>query len=133
MIFKKVSAKFIKGELPAKDYPNDEIFVATVSKRMGMKCAALDRLTHQFYVVRADKDTVFRLEKIKRRFLTPFDKDIFIKKRLSIFRGVLRQSGELGNWTHQTLSKIEDQDIKKPTGKVLDEFKIFGFEKTRRK
>ena len=71
-IRKKVSAKFIKGELPAKDYPNDEIFVATVSKRMGMKCAALDRLTSfNFMLFRADKDTVFLdsdVEQVKGRF-----------------------------------------------------------------
>tara|TARA_E500000178_G_scaffold351891_1_gene414040 strand:+ start:4989 stop:5996 length:1008 start_codon:yes stop_codon:yes gene_type:complete len=131
-IRKKVSAKFIKGELPAKDYPNDEIFVATVSKRMGMNCAALDRLTtFNFMLFRADKDTVFLdsdVEQVKGRFLLHpvLDKDVFIKKRLSIFRGVLRQSAELGNWTHQTLSKIEDQDLKKTLQeKFLDEFKIF--------
>ena len=129
---KKLTQDFLQKNKPPHDYPNDEIFFATVSRRLGLKCAGLDKLsTFNFMLFRADKDTVFLdsdVEQVKGRFLLHpvLDKDVFMKKRLSIFRGVLRQSAELGNWTHQTLSKIEDQDLKKTLQeKFLDEFKIF--------
>ena len=130
-IRKKVSDRFIKGELPSRDYPNDEIFVATVTRRMGMKCFALDRLTtFNFMLFRADKETVFLdkdVSEIKGRFILHpvLDEEVFVKKRLGIFRGILRDSQELCGWTHGTLSKIEDAKLKQiMQEKFLNEFQI---------
>ena len=131
-IRKKVSAKFIKGGLPPNDYPNDEIFVATVSKRMNMHCAALDKFTpFNFMMFRADKDTVFLdddVKEVKGKFIMHpvLNKEMFIKKRLTIFMNILKNSKDLSNWTHGTLSKIDDKEIKEDLQKkFLSEFKKF--------
>ena len=131
-IRKKISTKFIKNELSARDYPNDEIFISTVSKRMNMQCAALDKFSSfNFMMFRADKDTAFLdkdVENVKGRFIMHpvLDEESFIKKRLSIFMTTLRGSHELSNWTHGTLAKIENEEIKKTLQeKFLNEFRKF--------
>ena len=97
---------------------------------MGMKCFALDRLTtFNFMLFRADKETVFLdkdVSEIKGRFILHpvLDEEVFVKKRLGIFRGILRDSQELCGWTHG-LSKIEDAKLKQiMQGKFLNEFQI---------
>ena len=131
-IRKKISTRFIKNELPASDYPNDEIFVATVSRRMNMQCAALDKFSSfNFMLFRSDKDTVFLdkdVDDVKGRFIMHpvLDEESFIKKRLSIFMSTLRGSHELSNWTHGTLAKIENEKVKKTLQeKFLNEFRKF--------
>ena len=131
-IRQKVSTRFIKRELMPRDYPNDEIFVATVSRRIGLSCAALDKLSSfDFSLFRSDKFSFFLKEDVKDvkgRFLIHpmLDEKEYIRKKVNNFRNVLQESRELQTWTQSQLKKTGDKKIKEQLReKFIGEFKEF--------
>ena len=49
---KNLSEKFYKGSIPASSqYPNDEIFVSTVGRRLGLRCAAIDKISSSNFLL----------------------------------------------------------------------------------
>ena len=131
-IRKKISARFIKQELMPREYPNDEIFLATVSRRIGLSHAALDKhSSFDFSLFRSDKFSFFLKEDVqdvKGRFLIHpmLEEKQYIEKKFFNFRNVLHESRELQNWTQTTLKKTVDKRIKqKLKERFIGEFKEF--------
>ncbi|MDA9719520.1 hypothetical protein N9U60_03940 [Betaproteobacteria bacterium] len=108
---KKLTQDFLQKNRPPHDYPNDEIFFATVSRRLGLKCAGLDKLsTFNFMLFRSDKDTMFLdddVREVKGRFIMHpvLEEEEYVRKKERIFAGVLKGSGELVHWVNDTLQK----------------------------
>ena len=108
-----------------RDYPNDEIFVATVSRRIGLSHAALDKLSSfDFSLFRSDKFSFFLKEDVKDvkgRFLIHpmLDEKEYIRKKVNNFRNVLQESRELQTWTQSQLKKTGDKKLRNNLGKNL--------------
>ena len=131
-IRKKISARFIKRELMPREYPNDEIFVATVARRIGLSHAALDKhSSFDFSLFRSDKFSFFLKEDVqdvKGRFLIHpmLEEKEYIKKKSVNFRNVLYDSRELQNWTQTMLKKTSDRKIRaKLKENFIGQFKEF--------
>ena len=129
-IRKKLSTRFIKNELTPREYPNDEIFVSTVARRVGISHGALDKYSSfNFSLFRSDKFSFFLKEEVqdvKGRFLIHpmLDEKEYIQKKFVNFRNVLHESRELQSWTQSMLKKTTDKKIKeKLKEKFVEEFK----------
>ena len=118
-IRKKLTKDFVSNNRPPQEYPNDEIFLATVTRRLGMKCAPLDKLSSaNFMMFRSDKDTMFLdqdVEDVRGRFVMHpvLSEKEYLRKKERIFSSVLRSSKDLMLWVGDTLAKQPDVRIKK--------------------
>ena len=118
-IRKKVSADFIKTKRSPNEYPNDEIFLATVTRRLNFKCAPLDKLSSfNFMMFRSDKDTMFLeddVREVKGKFVMHpvLDEESFLRKKERAFAGLLKSSGELVGWVNDTLTKQPNPRLRK--------------------
>jgi hypothetical protein len=118
-IRKKVTADFIKTKRSPNEYPNDEIFLATVTRRLNFRCAPLDKLSSfNFMMFRADKQTMFLEDDVRgvegRFVMHPvLDEESFVRKKERIFAGLLSSSGELVGWINDTLATQPNPHIRK--------------------
>lgn len=129
---KKLTKDFITSNKPAHDYPNDEIFCATVSRRLGFSCAPLDKVSSfNFMMFRSDKETMFLendVQNVEGKFvLHPvLEEEEFFLKKQRIFSTVLRNSRELVNWVGETIGRQSDGRIRKELQKrLLSELRKF--------
>ena len=115
---KKLTKDFLANKKSPNDYPNDEIFCATVTRRLGFHCAPLDKVSSfNFMMFRSDKDTMFLEDdvlEVKGKFVMHpvLDEDEFFRKKQRVFASVLRGSRDLMMWVGETLGKQSDTRIR---------------------
>ena len=132
-IRKKVSRDFIeRGRNPA-DYPNDEIFIATICAQLKFSSAPLDKISSfNFRLFNTDHDNAI-LEEDAKDLLGKFiihpvlDEKLFIEKKLRTFRTMLSNQSNrknLSHWAKNILIKTNNDRVKKI---LSNEFKkLFG-------
>lgn len=131
-IRKKVSQKFINGTVEPTLYPNDEIFVCTVSKRINLRIGALDKFSSfDFSLFRSNKENVYLREDIKdlkANFLIHpvLNKRMFLEKKKATFNNTLRRNDDFSNWVRFTLTKMGDQEVRSEMEEIyIKEFENF--------
>ena len=131
-IRKKISKKFFNGSIPASAYPNDEIFIATVTRRLGMKCAAIDKISSSnFLLLRSDPENVLleeQVETIKADMVMHpvLSEERFLENRKNQFNRLLRRSRDFSSWVWFALNKTKNKDVQKKVEEMfVEEFKSF--------
>ena len=133
---KKYPKKFFNGSIPASAYPNDEIFIATVTRRLGMKCAAIDgkiSSSNFFLLLRSDPENVLleeQVETIKADMVMHpvLSEERFLENRKNQFNKLLRRSRDFSyqNKLWFALNKTKNKDVQKKVEEMfVEEFKRF--------
>lgn len=131
-IRKKISKNFFNGNIPASAYPNDEIFVSTVTRRLGMKCAAIDKISSSnFLLLRSDPENVLleeQVENIKADMVMHpvLSEKRFVENRKNQFNRLLRRNRDFSSWLWFALNKTKNKEVQKKVERMfVEEFEKF--------
>ena len=129
---KKDIQKFFNGNIPASAYPNDEIFVSTVTRRLGMKCAAIDKISSSnFLLLRSDPENVLleeQVENIKADMVMHpvLSEKRFLENRRNQFNRLLRRNRDFSSWLWFALNKTKNKEVQKKVERMfVEEFEKF--------
>ncbi len=123
---KKISKDFINKRKPEKNYPNDEIFIATIANKLNYSCLSLEKITSfNFKLFTANKDEALLANDVRNVggnfILHPvLDETPFINKKIKRFESMLYHKHNVTLWMQDILTKISDAKVKRT---LKDHFK----------